>query len=246
MSSLVGRIAPIGVSWSGTAVAPAGLILPAAPGHHRQDPPTPAMITNPPLPSGYSRLPPGAIASVVTCLEMTERPRPKPSRPLASPLLLERWEKPDLAAYRSLYRAIGQDWLWFSRLVMPQDTLAAILVDPRVEVYALMERRRPIGLLELDFREDGQCELAFFGLVPAAIGQGAGRFLMDRAIEKAWARPIRRLWVHTCTHDHPSSVAFYVRSGFRPYEYLVEVADDPRLTGHLPEDAAPQIPLIRP
>jgi GNAT superfamily N-acetyltransferase len=177
---------------------------------------------------------------------MTGRPPPRPSRPLASPLLLHRWEKPDLTAYRSLYRAIGQDWLWFSRLMMPDEALAAILGDPRVEVYTLMDRRRPIGLLELDFREEGQCELAFFGVVPEAIGQGAGRFLMDRAIEKAWARPIRRLWVHTCTLDHPSALGFYLRSGFRPYEYLVEVADDPRLTGHLAPDAAPQFPIIRP
>jgi GNAT superfamily N-acetyltransferase len=206
----------------------------------------PAMIDTPPLPSGYARVPPGKIASVVTCLDMTEPPRPRPSRPLARPLLLERWEKPALSAYRSLYRAIGRDWLWFSRLAMPDETLAAILGDPRVEVYTLMERGRPIGLLELDFRAEGQCELAFFGVVPDAIGQGAGRFLMDRAIEKAWARPIRRLWVHTCTLDHPAALAFYMRSGFRPYELLVEVADDPRLTGHLPPDAAPQMPIIRP
>jgi GNAT superfamily N-acetyltransferase len=127
---------------------------------------------------------------------------------------------------------------------MPDDRLHAILADPAVEVFVLKEDQIHIGLLELDFREEGQCELAFFGLVPEAIGQGAGRFLMDQAIQKAWARPIRRLWVHTCSFDHPGALGFYRRSGFVPYAYAVEVHDDPRLTGHLPRTASPQIPLI--
>ncbi|HEY1447300.1 MAG TPA: hypothetical protein VGF33_02075, partial [Caulobacteraceae bacterium] len=65
-------------------------------------------------------------------------------------------------------------------------------------------------------------------------------------IEEAWSRPIRRLWVHTCTFDHPSALGFYVRSGFAPYAFMVEVLPDPRLTGQLPPDAAPHVPLIRP
>jgi hypothetical protein len=67
---------------------------------------------------------------------------------------------------------------------------------------------------------------------------------MSRAIERAWAHPIERLWVHTCTLDHPGALAFYVRSGFRPYRRQVEVADDPRLSGALPRNAAPHVPII--
>ena len=165
---------------------------------------------------------------------------------MARPLVLDRWSDPDLAAYRSLYRAVGEDWLWFSRLVMPDAALSAIVKHADVEVYALRDRASAIGLLELDFREAGQCELAFFGLTAGAIGQGAGRFLMDQAIARAWARPIERFWVHTCTLDHPSAVRFYMRSGFQPYAQMVEVADDPRLSGHLPRHAAPHGPLIPP
>lgn len=195
------------------------------------------------LPAGYSAVPPGMIANVVTCLEMKQRPRPKPTRPLESPLVLQRVEEPDIAAYRALYRAVGQDWLWYSRLVMPDDELRGILEDRDVEVYVLSSLRRQIGLLELDFRKEGECELAFFGLVKDAIGQGAGRYLMDQALLRAWARPIERLWVHTCTCDHPAALDFYRRSGFVPFAFEVEVSPDPRLTGHLPRGAAPQVPL---
>jgi GNAT superfamily N-acetyltransferase len=196
------------------------------------------------LPTGYAQVPAGKIASVVTCLEMVRRPPQKPLRPLERPLVLVPWPDPDLTEYRSLFRRIGEQWLWFSRLVMPDEELAAILRDPRVEVFVLQDRGRAIGLLELDFREEGACELAFFGVVAEEIGRGAGRYLMDQAIARAWARPIRRFWVHTCTFDHPSAVGFYRRSGFSPYAFMVEIADDPRLAGHLPRDAGPHVPLI--
>jgi GNAT superfamily N-acetyltransferase len=195
------------------------------------------------LPIGYSDVPPGMIANVVTCLEMLQRPRPRPARPLGRPMSLERIEKPDLAAYRALFRAVGEEWLWYSRLVMPDDELRGILEDPDVELYVLTSVRKEIGLLELDFRRTGQCELAFFGLVNDAIGQGAGRFMMDQALLRAWSRPIERFWVHTCHFDHPAAIGFYRHSGFTPYAFQVEVSPDPRLSGHLPREAAPHVPL---
>jgi hypothetical protein len=67
---------------------------------------------------------------------------------------------------------------------------------------------------------------------------------MNRAIERAWARPIHRFWVHTCTLDHPGALGFYIRSGFRPYARRVEVADDPRLVGLAPRTSAPHVPII--
>ena len=158
--------------------------------------------------------------------------------------MLQRVEALELGAYRDLFRLVGEDWLWFSRLTMPDAELAAILADPAVEVYALRQGRKALGLLELDFRTQGQCELAFFGLVKEAIGQGAGRYMMDQAIARAWAKPISRFWVHTCTHDSSSALGFYQRSGFRAYAQEIEIADDPRLTGHLRRDAAPHVPIF--
>jgi GNAT superfamily N-acetyltransferase len=206
-------------------------------------------MTNPPLPAGYSPLKPGQIANVVTCLEMLAKPSlPAPGAGDVD-FVLEDWSHASLAEYRDLFRAIGQDWMWYSRLVMADEKLAATLAHPRVDLYRLKKGGEVLGLLELDFREAGQCELAFFGLVKGAIGQGAGRYLVNKAIELAWARDvdgrkIERFWVHTCTFDHPNALGFYQKAGFKPYAFMVEVADDPRFTGHLPRDAAPHIPLI--
>jgi GNAT superfamily N-acetyltransferase len=99
-------------------------------------------------------------------------------------------------------------------------------------------------LLELDFRVTGECELLFFALTDKLVGTGTGRWLMNRALELAWARPIRRMWVHTCTLDHPGAVDFYRRSGFVPFGRQVEVCDDPRVTGLVRRDAAPHVPIL--
>lgn len=192
----------------------------------------------------YSPIPDGHIAAIVTSLEMTERP---PLRPMpAGELRLERWEAPALEKYRLLYRRVGEPWLWFSRLVMADDELAAIIHHPDVMIWAVSDRRGiEVGILELDFREAGQCELAFFGLIPALNGKGHGRWLMAMALQAAWARKgVERLWVHTCTLDAPGALGFYIKSGFRPYQRQLETFPDPRLTGHLPREAAPQIPII--
>ena len=196
------------------------------------------------LPVGYSSIAPGHIANVVTSLEMLERPASRRAKALPPGVSLSSLDRSDPAIYRALFRRIGETWLWSSRLIISEEALRTILEDPRVDILVLRKDENDIGLLELDFRQDSVCELAFFGLVAAATGQGLGRALMDAALDRAWSRPITRFWVHTCTLDHPAALGFYIRSGFKPYAFHVEVLPDPRLTGHLPYDAAPQVPLI--
>lgn len=193
---------------------------------------------------GYTDLPPGKIATIVTYLEM-RKPPDLPAIRQPEGCALQRIDH-SRARYRSLFRAVGEPWLWFSRAMMPDDELAAILDDPKVEAYALHDGTGDVGLLELDFRADDEVELAFLGLVPGIIGQGAGRFLVNEAIRRAFAQPIKRFFVHTCTLDSPSALAFYIRSGFTPYRRAIEVADDPRLHGLLPREAAPHVPLLVP
>lgn len=216
------------------------------------------------LPDGYHDLPRGKLAAVVTYLEL-RAPSPPASRVQVgdatgrgpavpdtvvtgspAPWMLRQVSAPAPDWYRDLYRRVGEPWLWSSRLVMPDDALRAILGSPDVEVHALVADGRDEGLLELDFRVPDACEIAFFGLTPALTGRGAGRWLMARALARAWERPVSRVWLHTCSLDSPRALDFYRRAGFTPYARRVEVLDDPRLLGVLPETAAPQVPLLRP
>jgi GNAT superfamily N-acetyltransferase len=191
---------------------------------------------------GYHDIPAGKLAAITTSLEMFARPGLRPE--VGVPGRLRRVAQPDVAWYRDLYRRIGAEWLWFSRLRMSPEALGAMIRHPAVEVYALTVGERDEGLIEIDFRERDVCELRMFGVTAPLIGTGAGRWLMNRAIEAAWTKPIRRFWVHTCTFDHPAALAFYIRSGFAPFRRQIEIADDPRLDGTLARGSAAHVPII--
>lgn len=195
--------------------------------------------------NGYTTLPAGKIAAAVVYLEQRTRPEPRPE-PALDGLALERMGGADVERYLALFAAVGEPWLWFGRRVMPREALVAILADPAVEALALVRDGRDIGLVEIDARDPRDIELAYFGLVPEAVGGGTGRWSMNRAIERAWARAPQRFFVHTCNFDHPDALGFYVRSGFVPYGRAIEIADDPRLLGFLPRSAGPHVPLIEP
>lgn len=186
---------------------------------------------------------PGMVAAIVTHLEMRDKPRPAPIPPAS--LRLARWKaaKPDI--YRALFRRVGEPWLWFSRLVMSDESLTAIIHDPAVEVYAVTDPRGiEVGLLELDFRKMPDCEIGFFGLVPQLNGKGMGRWLMAQAKSLAWRKGVERVWVHTCTLDSPAALGFYIKSGFVAVAREIETFADPRIAGILPRDCAPHVPLL--
>lgn len=190
----------------------------------------------------YQALAHGELAAVVTYLEMHARSDvDAPS----SPLSLKRIESPQTEPYRNLFRLVGAPWLWFSRLAMDDATLAAIIQHPSVEVYVVIDDAgHDAGLLELDFRETNECELAFIGVVPELAGKGHGRWLLTEAVSRAWRDGITRIHVHTCSLDHPAALSAYRRAGFTPFKRAVEHFPDPRLLGILPRDCAPQIPLL--
>ncbi|MBC2777438.1 GNAT family N-acetyltransferase [Parasphingopyxis marina] len=191
---------------------------------------------------GLTMLKPGELGAIVTYLDMRERPRPAPMPD--SRLRLKRWQPVDPVKYRILFERVGGPWLWFSRLTMDDGELRAIIGDEAIEVYAVEDPRGiEVGMLELDFREGGQCELSYLGLVPELAGKGHGRWLMAQALVRAWRADIARVNVHTCTLDHPAALGFYQSCGFTARGQAVETFPDPRLTGLLPRTFAPHIPI---
>lgn len=183
------------------------------------------------------------VAAVVTYLEMTRRPKHTPL--LTSPLQLMRWNEPKLENYRILFRLVGEPWLWFSRLVLSDEALSAVIQDQRVEIYVICDPKGiDVGLLELDFRETGQCNIAFLGIVPPLTGQGLGQWLIEQALTLGWRKDVRKMTVQTCTLDDPRALPLYLKAGFRAVRRAIETFDDPRPLGLLSTNAAPHIPIL--
>ncbi len=193
------------------------------------------------IPDGYTDLAPGKIAAVVTYLEMLERPADLRT----SSIRVRETKNPDLEWYRAVFRRAGQHWLWWSRLEMTDAQLSAVLNAPTTELFIAQGDTVEIGMAELDRSQPGQVEISFFGLYAEAIGNHLGRPFMDALLDRAWSSSTSRVWVHTCTLDSPVALPFYLKCGFRAYKRAIEVADDPRLRGVLPESVAPQVPVIR-
>ena len=188
---------------------------------------------------GLIPIPPGHVGAVVTYLEMLE---PPPLRtPIESPLRLERWDVPDPVRYRRLFERVGARWLWYSRLAMDDEKLRAAIA----EVHAVIDPDgEEAGLVELDFPGKSECLIRFLGLVPELAGRGHGAWLFAETLGLAWRPGVRRVRVNTCTLDHPAALPSYLGAGFTAYKRAFESFPDPRLTGLLPIDSAPQIAKV--
>lgn len=192
--------------------------------------------------AGLHDVPAGHVAAVVTYLQMTA-PAAATARPLPAGTTAMQ-ERLANDTYRALFRAVGAPWLWFSRLIMDDATLRTILDHDAIEVWVIRRDGQAIGFVELDFRTAGACELAFFGIIKEATGQGLGGPMMALAQSRAFARDISRLHVHTCSLDDPRALDFYRKAGFTPYKRAVEVFADPRLDGPYPDTTASHIPCL--
>ena len=157
------------------------------------------------------------IPMTVTFLEMKARPTALPPPQPKGRIALLKADKPPTHFYRYLYDTIGADYYWVDRKRLTPDALADIIHDPRNLLFILYTDGNPAGLAELDLRRPGTCNISYFGLMPEAIGKRLGYFFLYHTCMNAWAQPIQRLTINTCTLDHPRALPLYQRLGFTPY-----------------------------
>lgn len=167
--------------------------------------------TTPPTPAT-------TVPVTITYLEMKSpgQLRAAPTRP-AEPVSIVRADRPTVSFYRYLYGAVGADWNWYERRLLADEALAAILHDDRVEVFVLHVRGTPAGYAELDRRVEGEVEVAYFGLIREYVGRGFGSWFLHRTLARAWSYRPRRVWLDTCSLDHPRALSVYERAGLEAY-----------------------------
>ncbi len=162
------------------------------------------------------------IETTVTYLEMTARPTRPSTPPPAGKLAIFRAEQPTISFYRYMYDTIGALWTWSDRRELDDDALGRIIHHPDVAIYILYVAGVPAGFVELDGRIAGAVELSYVGLMPEFVGRGLGSYLLDWAVSAAWLMEPKRVWLHTCSLDHPSALPMYRRAGFVPYDQQIE------------------------
>lgn len=164
----------------------------------------------------------------ITHLEMRSRPARRPASARSENLAIIRAKNPTVAFYRFLYNTVGEPWLWYERRCMSDSEIESLIRNPQVQVYVLYVDGVPAGYVELYLRPDDVHEVAYFGLMPEFIGRGFGGYFLRWAVQQAWDSEPARLYVNTCTLDHPKAVIAYQQAGFTPYRQEKKSIDDPR------------------
>ena len=129
---------------------------------------------------------------------------------------LVRFEIPLPALNRFFYHEVGQLWQWTDRLNWSEEEWRNWVERENVQTWMLHLRGTPAGYFELD-DQDGDVEIAYFGLLPQFLGKGLGGGFLTAAVEKAWEMGAARVWVHTCSLDHPNALKNYQARGFQIY-----------------------------
>lgn len=159
---------------------------------------------------------------ITTYLEMNRRSAFRPGYlPDSDHFVVLRMAVPDIAFYRFLYSAVGEQWRWRDRLRIPEEQLHATLSAPNISVDVLYTEGVPVGYIELA-REDDETEIAYFGLRPGYMGRGLGKHLLSWGIAQAWSDGARRVWLHTCNLDGPYALDNYLKRGFSVYRVVEE------------------------
>jgi GNAT superfamily N-acetyltransferase len=134
-------------------------------------------------------------------------------------LVVEPVERPTPDLYRECYRTVGESYHWRDRWDWTDEELRAHLAQPEITLHVARRGGALVGWYELRrVPEDYSVEIAYFGLFPGAIGQGLGKHLLSCAVRDAWALKPARVWLHTCTLDHPAALPNYKKRGFVPYK----------------------------
>ena len=158
-----------------------------------------------------------------TYLELKTQSQFKPALGNFPDVDLARARKPSPALYRMCYRTVGEAYHWFDRSDWTDEQISKHLADPAIQLFVATRRNDPkhadlAGWYELRrVAEDDSVEVAYFGIVAREFGRGFGKHLLSCAVRDAWALQPRRVWLHTCTLDHPNALPNYLARGFTPY-----------------------------
>jgi len=168
-----------------------------------------------------------------TYLELHQPSQFKPAFGSFPDIAIARAASPSPALYRTCYRSVGEAFHWFDRWDWSDEQIATHLADPAIRLFVATRRGGPapadlVGWYELRrVAQDDSVEIAYFGIVAREFGRGFGKHLLSSAVRDAWALAPRRVWLHTCTLDHPNAMPNYVARGFTPYRTETYEVDSP-------------------
>jgi GNAT superfamily N-acetyltransferase len=158
---------------------------------------------------------------VTTYLQMSALSELVPARRSDPDLVVREAVEREWRINRSLYLLVGERWAWLDKQRWSDQQWERYVRSEQLRTFVASWRASTAGYYELR-RDDAQAvEIAYFGLAPDFIGRGFGGALLTDALKRAWAWDARRVWVHTCSLDHPAALENYEARGMRVYDRTI-------------------------
>ena len=114
------------------------------------------------------------------------------------------------------YKQIGKNHQWVDRLTWQDKNWIDYVSNQNLKTFVLLMNNEYIGYFELIF-DKTDCEIAYFGVLEEFIGKGYGGFLLSKALTIAFQKA-NRVWVHTCSLDHPNAIKNYKSRGMKIFK----------------------------
>ena len=126
--------------------------------------------------------------------------------------------KPDFQLNKFFYKQVGKKHRWIDRLSWTDEKWINFISNKNLETYVISESDDLMGFFELLYNPDlNETEISYFGLLEEYIGKGIGGYALSEAIKKSFEKNIKRVWLHTCTLDHPNALKNYIARGMRVF-----------------------------
>jgi ribosomal protein S18 acetylase RimI-like enzyme len=130
--------------------------------------------------------------------------------------------------YKFLYKEIGKNFFWRDRLGWTLEQWNSYIQQSNLQFYVLKQNENLLGYYELLFDANtNSVEIPYLGIFKDYYGKGFGGYLLTDAIRQAFKAPINKVWVHTCTLDHPNALRNYISRGMKIFK-TEEIFFDPQ------------------
>ena len=127
--------------------------------------------------------------------------------------------KPDFQLNKFFYKQVGKKHRWIDRLIWSDEKWMTYISNKNLETYVISKCDELVGFFELLYNPElKETEISYFGLLEEYIGKGIGGFALSSAIRKAFKKNINRVWLHTCTLDHPNALKNYIARGMTVFK----------------------------
>jgi RimJ/RimL family protein N-acetyltransferase len=166
------------------------------------------------------------MAKVVTYLEMNDANDLRPGQ-VVPDLLLRRGDLA-LPFVRITNARVGAPYGWRSTSRTDDEWQELMRSRPLRQYWLITLKDETVGVANLEPQPDGDVEITTFGLLPDYVGRGLGGHALTLTIQQAWnsaavnSPAVRRVWLHTCSFDHPNALRNYQRRGLTVYRTEVE------------------------